>query len=230
MIKTHIEFCPICGSTSLTEATVLWPELIDSWQLSEYEVGYINRQQGYHCQSCFNNLRAMGLASAITRQYNFNGPFQSFCESDISLKVLEVNRAGSLTPFLSKLHGHRLIEYPEFDMMNLEIDSASYDLVIHSDTLEHIPHPDRALSECKRVLKPDGKCIFTIPIIVDRLTRSRVGLPDSFHGEANINATDQVVYSEFGADFWKCVFKAGFSACEILAHEYPASLTIVAKN
>ena len=58
-------------------------------------------------------------------------------------------------------------------MMNMSgMASGTYDLVVHSDTLEHVPDPVRALQECRRVLRPLGACCFTVPIVVGRLTRS----------------------------------------------------------
>lgn len=222
--------CPVCGGVEFSEAPILWPELIDSWQLSEDEVTYINRQQGFHCRQCFNHLRAMGLAAAILREFNFQGVLDRFCEATTELKVLEVNTAGNLTSFFRKLPLHRLVEYPEFDMRNLDIKSDSYDLIVHSDTLEHVPHPERGLSECRRVLRAEGRCIFTVPIVVGRMSRSRVGLAPSFHGQSGVPANDQVVETEFGADVWQTVLKAGFASCEIFSFEYPAAFVVIARK
>jgi len=222
--------CPVCGGGEFSSGNVLWPELIDSWQLSENEVAYINRQQGFHCTQCKNNLRAMGLSAAILREFQFIGTLNAFCKASVDLKILEINTAGSLTSFLSKSPSHRLVEYPEFDMQNLDIVSESIDMVIHSDTLEHVPNPARALSECRRVLRRNGKCIFTVPIIVDRVTRSRTGLAPSYHGQSGVPANDQVVCSEFGSDVWQTVLKAGFCSCEIYSFEYPAALVIIARK
>ncbi|TWC34968.1 methyltransferase family protein [Pseudomonas sp. SJZ079] len=220
--------CPVCGCLEFSERAVLWPELISAWQLSEVEVSYINRQQGFHCKQCFNNLRAMGLAAAIVRNYQFNETLVRFCELHHELKVLEINAAGNLTSFLSKLPLHRLVEYPQFDMLNLNVESNSFDLVVHSDTLEHVPYPERALSECHRVLRSRGRCIFTVPIVIERMTRSRVGLAPSYHGQAGVPAKDQLVHTEFGADTWQTVLNAGFSSCEIFSFEYPAALVMIA--
>ena len=222
--------CPVCGGAEFAESAVLWPELIDAWQLAEDEVQYVNRQQGFCCKQCHNNLRAMGLSAAILSQHQFEGTLTQFCESSSKLKILEINTAGNLTTCFMKLLGHKLIEYPQYDMMSLDIESNTYDLVIHSDTLEHVPIAERALSECLRVLSKEGKCIFTVPIIVDRTTRSRTGLAPSYHGQSGIPANDQLVYSEFGADMWKSVLKAGFSSCEIFAFDYPSALAIIAKK
>lgn len=222
--------CPVCGATEFAYHAVLWPELINAWQLSGREVAYVSRQQGFHCKQCFNNLRAMALAAAILREYRFHGTLNQFCVVRDELAVLEINRAGNLTSSLEKLPAHKLIEYPQFDMSDLKIESESTDLVVHSDTLEHIPNPERALSECRRVLRDNGRCIFTVPIIVDRMSRCRSGLSPSYHGQSGINADDQLVCTEFGADMWKFVVGAGFSSCEIFSYEYPAALVLIAKT
>jgi SAM-dependent methyltransferase len=229
-MNPNLKSCPACGNTKFAATNVLWPELEDAWQLSTHEIEYINRQQGYHCSECTNNLRAMGLAAAILKECQFNGTLNQFCETKNDLNLLEINTAGNLTKFLSKLTLYKLIEYPQFDMLNLDIESESFDLIVHSDTLEHVPYPDRALSECRRVLRSNGKCIFTVPIIVGRMTRSRAGLAPSYHGRTGVLADDQMVCTEFGANVWENVLKAGFASCEIFCYEYPASLVIIARK
>lgn len=230
MTNNFSGYCPVCGEKEFSQNEVLWKELINAWQLSTNEVAYINRQQGFHCKACSNNLRAMGLAAAILREINFQGTLKQLTEVRPKNVVLEINRAGHLTNFLQQLPFHRLIEYPQFDMMNLDIESESVDLLVHSDTLEHVPNPERALSECCRVLRSDGKCIFTVPIIPDRMSRSREGLAPSYHGQSNVDSDDQLVHTEFGADAWKVVLKAGFSSCDIFSFEYPTALALIAKK
>jgi SAM-dependent methyltransferase len=227
---TGLRSCPVCGGIKFISAKVLWPELICEWQLTPAEVDYIDRQQGTSCASCGNNMRAMALALAIMDAFSFKGTFASFCTSGQPLRVLEINRAGNLTGFLQQLSGHTLIEYPKFNMQDLDIPTGTYDLVIHSDTLEHVSNPLRGLSECRRVLKMGGNCIFTIPIIVDRMSRDRAGMRPSYHGSPDVPAEDQLVFSEFGVDFWKIVLGAGFRFCGLQAFEYPAALAVVASK
>lgn len=148
--------------------------------------------------------------------------------SGSKLSLLEINHAGRLTPYLCNMNQHRLIEYPEYDMQHLQIESGSFDIVIHSDTLEHVPNAVAALTECKRVLKENGKCIFTVPVTVDRITCSRTGLPASYHGQSGVLANDQLVHTEFGMDVWKTIIQAGFQNCKIFSYEYPAALVIIA--
>jgi SAM-dependent methyltransferase len=216
--------CPVCGGKEFLAHSVLWPALIKAWQLAENEVAYINRQQGFNCMSCGNNLRSMALANAILHAYKFSGVLAQFVDSDI------INEAGGLAPIFNKLASHQLVHYPEYDMTDLSFGSDSLDLVIHSDTLEHVPNPVRGLSECLRVLRKNGMCIFTAPIIVDRMSRSRTGLVPSYHGQSGVPADDQIVCTEFGADIWQMVLKAGFRSCEIYSLEYPAALVMIAKK
>lgn len=222
--------CPVCGGTDFSQVEVLWPKLISEWGLHETEVKYINRQQGFHCVGCGNNLRSMAIAKAIVDSYQFSGTLAEFVRSDFAqpFKVLEINEAGCLTSTLNILPHHVLARYPEYDMAKLSFESLSFDLVLHSDTLEHVANPVAGLAECHRVLKRDGRCIFTVPIIVDRLSRSRKGLAKSYHGTSTQEENDYLVHTEFGADAWKFAMEAGFPYVRIHSFEYPSALVFEA--
>jgi len=226
----EIKRCPVCGGNSYTDYVVLWDKLITEWNLAPNEVDYINRQQGHCCKACGNNMRSLALADAILSSYGFHGTLKQFIETDNAkkLRVLEINEVGGLSPILSKLPLHKIVRYPDSDMTKLDLTSNTYDLVLHSDTLEHIPDPIDGLSECLRVLVNGGLCIFTIPIIIGRLSRSRIGMKNSYHGNPEQSDGDYIVHTEFGADMWTYVIKAGFSAARIHSFEYPAALAIEA--
>jgi ubiquinone/menaquinone biosynthesis C-methylase UbiE len=114
-------------------------------------------------------------------------------------------------------------------MRSLPFASGSFDLIIHSDTLEHVPTPLNALRECRRVVHNGGAVIFTVPVIVERLSRSRVGLPPSYHGDEKSRDPGMLVHTEFGADVWVLVARAGFASCELMPYLFPAGLAILAK-
>ena len=95
--------------------------------------------------------------------------------------------------------------------------------------MEHVPDPIAALSECCRLLKPGGRLAFTVPIIVDRLTRSQQNSPPSYHGyPEDERRSDFMVHTEYGTDLWKQVMQAGFSECRIIGLEYPSAIALVA--
>ncbi|MBW4440328.1 MAG: methyltransferase domain-containing protein [Plectolyngbya sp. WJT66-NPBG17] len=230
MSRFLVDRCICCGASQLVFSPVLWSELIQEWQLQPHEVDYINRQQGYYCQVCHSNLRSMALARALMSGFQFSGLFTDFIQqAEIQrLKVLEVNEAGALSPYLASLPGHLIKTYPEIDMMALPFADASFDIVCHSDTLEHIPDPVVGLAECYRVLKPGGVLAFTVPIVVDRLTRSRQGLSNSYHGNSQEAQNDFLVHTEYGSDAWRQVILAGFQECRIIAIEYPSAFALLA--
>lgn len=223
-----MKYCPVCGGSHFAENEVLWEELITEWDLSPLEVDYMNRQQGFGCQSCGNNMRSMALASAILKKFNYDGVLVDFVRTEkaVSLSILEVNEAGGLTPILKHIPGHKVVTYPEYDMTNLPFESAQFDLILHSDTLEHVSDPIQGLKECKRLLNSRGTCIFTVPFIFGRLSRSREGMNKSYHGQPKDCSDDYLVYSEFGADVWVYAANAGFTDIRFRILEFPSGVAI----
>jgi SAM-dependent methyltransferase len=161
------------------------------------------------------------------RQCRFRGNLFDFLESETAktIQVIEFNTAGRLSKYMEHLPGRRLLCYPEYDMMDIHYPEL-VDLVIHEDTLEHIPQPVRALSECRKLLKPGGALCFTAPTIPGRLTRSREGLEKSYHCTRGTTDEAMRVWWEFGADVWTLPLQAGFRSCAIESFEYPTALAI----
>lgn len=224
-----IQRCVCCGAQSFAFRKILWPELCEEWGLSREEIEYVDIQQGFHCTECGSNARSMTLAQAIMEAFHYEGIFRNFANDPraAGLDILEINEAGNLTQFISKLPRYKLITYPDYDMTALKLGDQAFDLVIHSDTLEHVPNPVRGLSECRRVLRSGGVLAYTVPMIVERLTRTRAGLPKSYHGEKN-GREDHIVQTEYGADAWREIIKAGFSSCTIHSIAHPSAHAFVA--
>ena len=224
-----LKVCPVCGGDRFVNESVLWPELIDQWELSPNEVAYINLQQGFCCSNCKNNLRTMTLAAAVTGAFGFTGTFEDFCRNDPQIRnltLIEINPAKNLSHLLEVLPKHALHSFPQLDMQRMSFADSSIDVIIHSDTLEHVPDSKRALKECQRVLKPGGHLFYTVPIVVGRLTRTRHGLPASYHGTPGKNRKDCIVQKEYGADFWCEIFEAGFRDVSLTSLIFPASVAI----
>lgn len=224
-----LKVCPVCEEHRFTTQPVLWPKLIEEWKLSAGEVDYINLQQGFCCASCKNNLRSMTLAAAMTRAFGFGGSLKDFCCTDPTIRrltVIEINPAGNLSPFLQVLPKHSLYSFPQIDMQGMSFPDSSIDVIIHSDTLEHVPDSKAALKETRRVLKPGGHLFYTVPIVIDRLTRTRRGLPPSYHGKPGAKRDDCIVQTEYGADIWCEIFQAGFQQVTLTSLIFPASVAI----
>jgi ubiquinone/menaquinone biosynthesis C-methylase UbiE len=138
------------------------------------------------------------------------------------IQILHLNQINGLSGFLkgssdlvetlydsSQAPGWVRDGFVNQDMQNLQFESGRFDLIVHSETLEHLHQYDRALAECHRVLKPGGVQIYTVPLIKNRATRRRSlldekgkelnSLPPSYHGLGQ----DYHVVWEFGRDFLK---------------------------
>ncbi len=216
--------CTVCGGEDFGGGPVIVEKLAAQWRLSPQEVAYVDRQQGWRCLSCGCNLRSLALARAVCRAAGWSEPLRSAVAEAPPQRILEINEAGNLTEFLSALPGHLFAAYPEVDMHRLPYEKGRFDLVVHSDTLEHVKEPVRALSECLRVLKPGGACCYTVPVIKGRLTASREGLPPSYHGDPNNDCEDFRVHTEYGADAWTQLIEAGFEHVVLDTFDYPSAL------
>ena len=230
-MHTAPEACPCCGEREFRREPALWPELVRAWGLTDEEAEAIDREQGHACTCCCNNLRSRALASALLAHLGMDGPLTLAVEHPplAGLRVVEVNEAGALSPILSRIEGHRRLEYPDCDMRDLPYATGSVDVLLHSDTLEHVPDPLVALGECRRVLAPDGAMLFTVPTLHRRLTRSRQGLPPTYHGLPDVHDEGLRVWTEFGADTWRYVCAAGFRECTAYSYRSLEALAWIAR-
>jgi SAM-dependent methyltransferase len=224
--------CSICGYSQFSRTRILWDKLIEEWKLSPEEADYIDRQQGEACKRCDSNLRSIALANAIRAFFGTPYLLHKLVVSPLykNATLLEINAAGNLTNYLNRFIGYQFGAYPEIDIHKLPYNDGTFDLVVHSDTLEHVEDPVHALRECRRVLKPEGGLCFTVPIVVGRLSRSRAMLPKSYHGTDETTSDDLIVRTEFGADAWKYLMEAGFTDVSIHSFGYPAGVALLARN
>lgn len=224
--------CAVCGGAQFRDRAVIWDELAQGWQLTPEERHLNDRQQGTSCTGCGGNLRSVALAEAILAAFGATGTLRDFVESAAAraLVVLEINEAGTLTPELARMPGHRLARYPEVDMQGMPYAAGSFDLVVHSDTLEHVPDPRSALAECRRVLRSGGVMCFTVPVLPKRLTRAIPPGTPLFHGNPAECPEDYRVHTDFGADIWALVMQAGFRQVAFSAFAEGLAITAIAEE
>jgi SAM-dependent methyltransferase len=92
------------------------------------------------------NLKMLHFApEPFFRQY-FSKQFGQYESADISMKGVDHN----------------------VDLQQLPFDDESYDFVFASHVLEHIPDDEKAISEIRRILKPNGIAILPVPIVSEK--------------------------------------------------------------
>lgn len=54
------------------------------------------------------------------------------------------------------------------DLQELPFEDQTYDFVFASHVLEHIPNDEKAISEIRRILKPNGIAILPVPLVAEK--------------------------------------------------------------
>ncbi|HEU5118172.1 MAG TPA: methyltransferase domain-containing protein [Isosphaeraceae bacterium] len=238
----RFEPCAVCGRRSLMilRRRVVPDRLVALWGLSPQVAEALRRKESLSCVWCGAKLRARRLAQALLDVYPA-GSSKSIRdwvqhESVQRLRIAEFNIIEGLHTPLTRLPN---LAYSEFlenvepgqvvhgtrceDLTRLTYPDESFDLVLSSETLEHVPDLSRALGELFRVLRPGGRHLFTVPQIpVVRKTFARtLRQPDGSleHRARPIchpgGDVGYPVFTEFGADFPEILSRAGFQV-EIL--------------
>jgi SAM-dependent methyltransferase len=147
------------------------------------------------------------------------------------LRVAEINRIEGLHEALVSLPHFEASDYTpgakpgeiisgvrSEDLTRLTYRDESFDLVLTSETLEHVPDLTAALSEIRRVLVRGGWHVFTIPLLptVPATFPRTVVCPDGSldHRAPLISHPGgdwgYPVFTEFGADLPEILVHAGF--------------------
>lgn len=110
------------------------------------------------------------------------------------------------------------------DMESTSYEDASFELVLHSDVLEHVPDYIKGLTECYRILEEQGILLFSCPIynyhehiICARRTADGAIehlLPPAFHGNP-ISDEGSLVFVKHGLNILEDLKAIGFSKVEI---------------
>lgn len=242
IVHRRLGRCEVCGDWSLfrREPRAIPQRLIDVWALTPAETEALITKETLGCVRCGAKLRARRIALAVMER--FPDPeqarpesFRDWLKSDTAqrLTIAELNRIDGLHEQLAV--DHPGLSYAEFlegvapgtvvegvrceTLSGLTYPDAAFDLVLTSETLEHVPDLDRALSEIARVLRPDGWHICTVPLRRELERSYRRARP--VEGASPELLTESVshpggdwgyfVYNELGQDFAARMEAAGFA-------------------
>jgi SAM-dependent methyltransferase len=202
-------------------------------------------RESLFCRGCGSSLRVRRLSDVLLEHYADGASTLAELVAEArfrALSVAEINSVGLIHSYLARLPNLR---YSEFrpgaplgedvdgvrneDIERLSYADAAFDLVLTSDTLEHVPDPARALGETRRVLRPGGRHVFTVPLVPSRprsTTRASAGADGSprhhaepqYHGRGSgpfalvSRKQDHLVYTDFALDVVDELTRAGFAS------------------
>jgi len=72
-------------------------------------------------------------------------------------------RAQDFAKYPGKEHVYGELDYI-CDITEIPVPNASFDMILCTEVLEHIPRPDLALREFSRIIKPGGRLVLTAPL------------------------------------------------------------------
>ena len=110
------------------------------------------------------------------------------------------------------------------DVQALTWPDASFDLVTHTEVFEHVPDDGRGFSELRRVLRPGGKMLFTVPLFDAPHTIERARLvdggveyllPTEYHVDPFKDNAQVLVFRDYGRDIVERLERAGFGQVRI---------------
>lgn len=113
------------------------------------------------------------------------------------------------------------------DVTSLTFEDASFDFVLSLDVLEHLPAYGRALDEFRRVLRPGGMLLLTVPFAFrePHEIRASVGvdgeithhLPPIYHDDPT-NRRGVLCYRSFGTQLLEELRAKGFRECLVACY------------
>ena len=204
-----IGHCPYCGLTLFVRLS------LDSG--------------GLRCAGCSAGVVQLSIGWALREEI---GPLDN-CD------VCELSARGALSAYLRRtarsvatseyFHGvapgtmHHGVRCE--DVQQLTYADASFDVVTHTEVLEHVPDDARAMAELLRVLRPGGAMLFTVPMhggarTIER-ARMRGGsvehLLEPVHHVDPLRPEGILAFRDYGLDIVDRLRAAGFVDARILA-------------
>jgi ubiquinone/menaquinone biosynthesis C-methylase UbiE/biotin operon repressor len=138
-------------------------------------------------------------------------------------RVIAIDNSEKMVEFgaeLAKKHGISNLEYRLGDLEDVPIRTGTVDLAFLSQALHHAPHPERALGEAWRILKPGGR-IAVLDLNRHNFAEAREMYADLWLGFTELemermikgagfkNAETAVVYRETEAPYFETLLSTG---------------------
>lgn len=202
--------CPICGATRIFIR-------LDADEVS------------VRCLSCRASPITLSLVSVLRH-----------VDADIGTKdVYELSSRGPLVNYLRK--ASKSVTISQFfaeanpgdyvngvqcqDVERLTYPNESFDVCTSTEVFEHVPDDSQGFSEIRRVLRPNGIVVFTVPLHIDGKTVERARLlpdgsiqhllPPEYHRDPVRGHASVLAFRNYGSDILEKLISQGFKRAEL---------------
>lgn len=202
-LKARVFTCPVCGPSVL-------------FKLDDHAIAV----RCVRCQASAIHLSILKVLIQV-------------CPDLSELSVYEMSSRGPLFEFLGQRAGK--LVFSEFyddvdpgtfkegvqcqDVQRLTFDDASFDLCTSTEVFEHVPDDRRGFAEIRRVLRPGGRFVFTVPLASAQTTVERAVLVDGklrhllepeYHGDVIRGQGKVLCFRNYGLDILDRLRESGF--------------------
>ncbi len=177
-------YCPSCNHKSIFLFSVVLKDhllhIVSGWKSTDRYKARLLERENCLCSFCNANYRMRAHAASVLKLLGMASSAEliTVLKNDSHFHVYEtaaynIFRANAF----KKLLNYEVSEYFEDaafgsyvngirneNLERLTFPDNTFDIVINSDVLEHVCDLGRALSEIRRVLKPGGFHVFTVPV------------------------------------------------------------------
>lgn len=250
------EYCPSCNRKSIIvysyDGQRHISEITSTWESGSDFKELVIKRENYFCHYCNANYRVRANAESVLRllgmpssEILFNKLSNNTEFRIYETAVYNVFRSNKIKKlpnytvsefFDSSDYGSYVNGIRNENLEYLTFPDSTFDIVINCDVLEHVSDLNKALFEIKRVLKPGGFHVFTLPVdhkLPKTRERAKVVngtiehlLKPVMHGDS-IRRQGVLAFRDFGSDVLQYVSRDGFESKEhayLIDNQYVTSV------
>jgi SAM-dependent methyltransferase len=194
------------------------------WPYDRLVVRALRSRENYFCLWCGRNYRMRGLASVARAWLAGARVFEPASFGVFAPRARRSTVAYETSEFLPLEARRPAYGNPRHeDIQALTLADASVDLVLTSEVFEHVADAWAGFKEVRRVLRPTGRHIFTVPDVPGSPTTIRDPHQPVYHIDP-LRPEGALVITDFGDDLPDLLRPLGF---ETTVHFMPAAAPVL---
>jgi SAM-dependent methyltransferase len=166
MVIAHADHAAVAADLGLIEGSPAWAEWVKDYYRDVETYDWVDVADNLRGPEAFFHRNRAWAVRRLVRKHG-TGPFlDAGCGTGLNLRHLPAGSTGvDINPRNVDVLRARLPEMTivEGDIEALPFADATFGTVVCTEVLEHVPDPTSALAEIRRVLRPDGVLIGSVP-------------------------------------------------------------------